>query len=1578
MDPRKRILAVGLLLLTAAVGILGLLRPTTPSETLRQAQKAPSPAEVERPPVPAVVEAVPLHSNSASPTFTTAEQVNPAAAPAIEITSRKEEFIEWNGALSYKGLGYIVTADASGLTAAFLTKSPRDSSPTISLCLDEVRVGKTSLSFRESVLPGRETTPTTLSFDRGSVLERVQCAKDSFEQDFLISELPAGRGAITIVERIGTTLAPPADGTRATTLQFGTKESGAFQISKAVAIDAKGRKLPLDLHYAQGRMEMTVPASWVEAASLPIVIDPVIGSPFAIMNPITFQGETRSAVVYASGPNEWLAVWYDQVTSTNYQVYAQRITAAGALVGSRISVSSVSAVNYLPAVAYSSGQNKYCVVWSESVNGATPHLIGRFVTATGTTPGPEFDLGAFASGNSISIASDGTNTFYAVGFDPSNNGTLAGVLISNTGSIIAVASPQPTAGSWPSRAYVAFSNQEYLASWQQGSTLMARGMNTSGTFLTPVTTVSTGVDVDSSSLSAGSNQFLLMWCMSNGASLQGRLVQPGTGSTINFTTAAFTIASGSAYAPNASYSSTVSQWFVARNVSAAINANLVTTSGVSGADQTVAPATAWYPKTAWNAATNDVLVIYEATSGSTITLTGIRFSLGSVAAPTNLVAVAGNASVSLTWDAVTGATSYKVFRSLTSGSFSPTPTATVTTTSFNDSGLANGTTYYYVVKAVVGGVDSAASNQAQAIPYLSPPVAYYAHANGASAVLLWSAPTGATSYNVLRSIVSGGSYSTVPGGSGITATTFTDSGLTIGTTYYYVVTANYSNGTSANSNQVSATPIATPTGLAASAGDGVVSLSWTGVAGAGSYYINRSTSASGPFDYIADSFSVAYSDANVLDTVTYYYCVQAVSSSGDVSANSVVKSATPQHAGQSSVLFVVGTSPIPAGTPDAAINTRLVNRGYLVVVKRGGGTGKVTTADANGKVLVLISGTVNPSDINNADGTNKFKTVSAPVMTWNAGTYSSLGMTGSLLNTDFGTTSGQSGLTVWNPGNPIITNLTSLSQPATVVNSADTFSWGEPGGFASIGAVTPSPSLKPVIFSYTAGDPMPGLASAPGIRIGFFMGPSTATNLNSTGQGLFDSAVQWATGAPGQPQAVWASISSGQVTLHWAASPGATTYQVRQSSSANGPFTVKGTVTGTSFVITGLTNGNPNYFFDVIAFNGNGQSVASSATNAVPNPATCFVGAFKGSYYLRRKLTTDSVDHWNSRVITATVLHNGLIVDPSMVSPTQGTSPWSITGPAVVSASDPQTSTSCTVIASDAPNGARGTAQLTYSIKVNIGTLAAPIWETVPPARCAFFVFGKKVVNLRFHFPHDDDKKCTQWFKNGYPNLFEGDATDTTSIRRTERVRLANDLTAAANLFAWDQAAIEFYAVIDIENSLTEKVTAAEGYWTGDKLTLTRLDAHSTRLESTQQFDTLNAITTKPGVLNIYLVHEFSDSSVGGITGGGNYALPNANPWIIMIDYPTIYDQGLGIAHEFGHALTLKHSNNPANVFFNPLTGDINNLSGVYQFCAPYYLMYGSEDQLDQLISEPEALTSRFVAGKAMQGTKHIVQQPEE
>lgn len=85
------------------------------------------------------------------------------------------------------------------------------------------------------------------------------------------------------------------------------------------------------------------------------------------------------------------------------------------------------------------------------------------------------------------------------------------------------------------------------------------------------------------------------------------------------------------------------------------------------------------------------------------------------AAPTGVVATAGNAQATLNWSASTGATSYNVKRATTSGG-SYTTVATVTGTSYTNTGLTNGTAYYYVVSAVNSAGQSANSSQVSVTP----------------------------------------------------------------------------------------------------------------------------------------------------------------------------------------------------------------------------------------------------------------------------------------------------------------------------------------------------------------------------------------------------------------------------------------------------------------------------------------------------------------------------------------------------------------------------------------------------------------------------------------------------------------------------------------------------------------------------------------------------------------------------------------------------------------------------------------------------------------------------------------------
>jgi subtilisin family serine protease len=172
-------------------------------------------------------------------------------------------------------------------------------------------------------------------------------------------------------------------------------------------------------------------------------------------------------------------------------------------------------------------------------------------------------------------------------------------------------------------------------------------------------------------------------------------------------------------------------------------------------------------------------------------------------------------------------------------------------------------------------------------------------------------------YRVYRSTSSGGGYSAISGL--ITNSNMTDNGVSNGTTYYYVVTAEDNSGNeSGNSGQASATPSggdttppANPTGLGATAGDGSVSLDWNnnGESDLAGYRVYRSTSSGGGYSDISGLISgSAMTDNGVSNGTTYYYVVTAEDNSGNESGNSGEANATPQGStgGQVETIFFGG------------------------------------------------------------------------------------------------------------------------------------------------------------------------------------------------------------------------------------------------------------------------------------------------------------------------------------------------------------------------------------------------------------------------------------------------------------------------------------------------------------------------------------------------------------------------------------------------------------------------------------------------------------------------------------------------
>lgn len=246
----------------------------------------------------------------------------------------------------------------------------------------------------------------------------------------------------------------------------------------------------------------------------------------------------------------------------------------------------------------------------------------------------------------------------------------------------------------------------------------------------------------------------------------------------------------------------------------------------------------------------------------------------------------------LTWDAVKGAVSYKIYRA-TSEDGTYKLMLTKTETSYINTSAVPGTTYFYKVVAV--NDDTALnSDKSAAVSAIckcaAPEVTGSSTAVNGYPKLTWNAVEGAVSYKVYRSTEQNGTYK-------LMFTTekceYTNTSAVAGTKYYYKVKAVPANaeGTSAYSNRVLRTcDYAKPVVTAGLSAAGKPELRWNTVEGATGYKVYRSTTKDGEFKLIKTVTAGKFTNTSAVKGTTYYYKVRAIGDNAEAaSAYSAVK-----------------------------------------------------------------------------------------------------------------------------------------------------------------------------------------------------------------------------------------------------------------------------------------------------------------------------------------------------------------------------------------------------------------------------------------------------------------------------------------------------------------------------------------------------------------------------------------------------------------------------------------------------------------------------------------------------------------
>ena len=268
-----------------------------------------------------------------------------------------------------------------------------------------------------------------------------------------------------------------------------------------------------------------------------------------------------------------------------------------------------------------------------------------------------------------------------------------------------------------------------------------------------------------------------------------------------------------------------------------------------------------------------------------------------IGVPRNVAASDGTSAdwITVTWNAVEGAVSYRVLRATTEFVEDAVEVGTSAGTSWMDLNAANGVSYNYWVVAVGASFEGEASASDIGYLRLAAPEGVTA-SNGGFAdrvKIAWNAVAEASHYRVYRSASASGSKTPVSGWQ--TALNYSDTTAEPGVTYwYFVVAAADGEGRNASGYSAGAAgslKIGAPTGVYATDGTSAtgVTVSWNATPGAEGYKVYRGT-ANNPdaAEVVSSVSSVSFDDTTAAPGTLYFYWVTATNAVSE-SAKSAVE-----------------------------------------------------------------------------------------------------------------------------------------------------------------------------------------------------------------------------------------------------------------------------------------------------------------------------------------------------------------------------------------------------------------------------------------------------------------------------------------------------------------------------------------------------------------------------------------------------------------------------------------------------------------------------------------------------------------
>ncbi|XYH98623.1 hypothetical protein ACMHYB_02360 [Sorangium sp. So ce1128] len=287
------------------------------------------------------------------------------------------------------------------------------------------------------------------------------------EQAFRFPERPGGRGdlVVRVSARLGAADAAPSVSSDARGLVLGAAPEQRFVYGHGSWIDASGRRVPVPARWADGHIELRVPASVVEESGYPALLDPEVGPEIGTEPPVPVQQDVGFDPEIATDGASYVVAFEDLS-----RIRAVRVDASGSVLDfDWLDLGEEVAGQYLPSVAYGGG--RYFFTWCQYGDDDRVTIHGRMMRPDGTLEGSaSFEVSSSGEGLYPSVEWNGER-FVTAWLSLTGDGVedVHATLVDPSGSVVPGAERAVSTSGQAARPVVAAGPDVSVVAWDDAS-----------------------------------------------------------------------------------------------------------------------------------------------------------------------------------------------------------------------------------------------------------------------------------------------------------------------------------------------------------------------------------------------------------------------------------------------------------------------------------------------------------------------------------------------------------------------------------------------------------------------------------------------------------------------------------------------------------------------------------------------------------------------------------------------------------------------------------------------------------------------------------------------------------------------------------------------------------------------------------------------------------------------------------------------------------------------------------------------------------------------------------------------------